>query len=204
MIWAKEETMSRAEIEAIQLSRLKDTVNRVYEKVPAYRAKMEEAGVRPEHIQTLKDLQKLPFVTKQDMRDNYPYGLFAVPKKELRRIHASSGTTGKPTVVGYTENDLEVWKECVARLAVARRRLGRGCGPDFVWMTACSQAPGTHNGLEKVGAAVVPSSTGNTPEAADVYEGFLRPPLLVATPLLCPCVLLRWPLEMGIKSQKKT
>ena len=82
MIWAKEETMSRAEIEAIQLSRLKDTVNRVYEKVPAYRAKMEEAGVRPEHIQTLKDLQKLPFVTKQDMRDNYPYGLFAVPKKE--------------------------------------------------------------------------------------------------------------------------
>ena len=106
MIWAKEETMSRAEIEAIQLSRLKDTVNRVYEKVPAYRAKMEEAGVRPEHIQTLKDLQKLPFVTKQDMRDNYPYGLFAVPKKELRRIHASSGTTGKPTVVGYTENDL--------------------------------------------------------------------------------------------------
>ena len=98
--------MSRAEIEAIQLSRLKDTVNRVYEKVPAYRAKMEEAGVRPEHIQTLKDLQKLPFVTKQDMRDNYPYGLFAVPKKELRRIHASSGTTGKPTVVGYTENDL--------------------------------------------------------------------------------------------------
>ena len=108
MIWAKEETMSRAEIEAVQLSRLKDTVNRVYEKVPAYRAKMEEAGVRPEHIQTLKDLQKLPFVTKQDMRDNYPYGLFAVPRKELRRIHASSGTTGKPTVVGYTENDLEV------------------------------------------------------------------------------------------------
>ena len=81
MIWAKEETMSRAEIEAIQLSRLKDTVNRVYEKVPAYRAKMEEAGVRPEHIQTLKDLQKLPFVTKQDMRDNYPYGLFAVPRR---------------------------------------------------------------------------------------------------------------------------
>nr|WP_044918100.1 thiamine pyrophosphate-dependent enzyme [Enterocloster clostridioformis] len=119
MIWAKEETMSRAEIEAIQLSRLKDTVNRVYEKVPAYRAKMEEAGVKPEHIQTLKDLQKLPFVTKQDMRDNYPYGLFAVPRKELLRIHASSGTTGKPTVVGYTENDLEVWKECVARLAVA-------------------------------------------------------------------------------------
>ena len=101
MIWAKEETMSRAEIEAIQLSRLKDTVNRVYEKVPAYRAKMEEAGVRPEHIQTLKDLQKLPFVTKQDMRDNYPlWPCLRFPKKELRRIHASSGTTGKPNCGG--------------------------------------------------------------------------------------------------------
>ena len=98
MIWAKEETMSRAEIEAIQLSRLKDTVNRVYEKVPAYRAKMEEAGVRPEHIQTLKDLQKLPFVTKQDMRDNYPYGLFAVPKKaqnpRIQRYHGKANCGG--------------------------------------------------------------------------------------------------------------
>ena len=119
MIWAKEETMSRAEIEAVQLARLKEAVTRNYERVPAYRAKMEAAGVKPEDIQTLKDLEKLPFTTKQDMRDNYPYGLFAVPRKQLRRIHASSGTTGKPTVVGYTENDLEVWKECVARLAVA-------------------------------------------------------------------------------------
>ena len=119
MIWAKEETMSREEIEAIQLERLKKTVSRVYENVPAYRAKMDEAGVKPEDIQTLKDLRRLPFTTKQDMRDNYPYGLFAAPKKALRRIHASSGTTGKPTVVGYTAADLEVWRECVARLAVA-------------------------------------------------------------------------------------
>ena len=105
MIWAKEETMSRAEIEAIQLKRLKETVRRVYEKVEPYRRKMEEAGIKPEDIRTLKDLEKLPFTTKQDMRDNYPYGLFAVPLKKLRRIHASSGTTGKPTVVGYTEQD---------------------------------------------------------------------------------------------------
>lgn len=139
MIWAKEETMSRAEIEAIQLSRLKDTVNRVYEKVPAYRAKMEEAGVKPEHIQTLKDLQKLPFVTKQDMRDNYPYGLFAVPRKELLRIHASSGTTGKPTVVGlrrmtwrYGRNVWPAWPW--------QEALGRGCGPDWVTVSGMSPA----------------------------------------------------------------
>ena len=159
MIWAKEETMSRAEIEAVQLSRLKDTVNRVYGKVPAYRAKMEEAGVRPEHIQTLKDLQKLPFVTKQDMRDNYPYGLFAVPKKELRRIHASSGTTGKPTVVGYTENDLEVWKECVARL-------------DLFWVWHVHRRPGTSQWTgegRSCGGSVL---YWQYPEAADVYEGF--------------------------------
>ena len=117
MIWAKEETMSRAEIEALQLERLKETVARVYEKVAPYRQKMEAAGVTPEDIQTLKDLAKLPFITKQDMRDNYPFGLFAVPKDDLVRIHASSGTTGKPTVVGYTKKDLEVWTECVSRIA---------------------------------------------------------------------------------------
>ena len=111
MIWSKEETLSRAEIEEIQLKRLKDTVQQVWDKVPAYRKKMEEAGVKPEDVQTLKDLSKLPFVTKQDLRDNYPFGLFAVPKDELVRIHASSGTTGKPTVVGYTKRDLEMWTE---------------------------------------------------------------------------------------------
>ena len=191
--------MSRAEIEAIQLSRLKDTVNRVYEKVPAYRAKMEEAGVRPEHIQTLKDLQKLPFVTKQDMRDNYPYGLFAVPKKELRRIHASSGTTGKPTVVGYTENDLEVWKECVARLAVA----GGASDEDvarFVWIRHVTGALGLHNGLEKVGAAVVPSSTGNTQKQLMYMKDF-ETTLLVATPSYAMRIA-EVALEMGINPRK--
>ena len=181
MIWAKEETMSRAEIEAIQLSRLKDTVNRVYEKVPAYRAKMEEAGVKPEHIQTLKDLQKLPFVTKQDMMDNYPYGLFAVPRKELLRIHASSGTTGKPTVVGYTENDLEVWKECVARLAVAGGASDEDVAQICFGYGMFTGALGLHNGLEKVGAAVVPSSTGNTQKQLMYMKDF-ETTLLVATP----------------------
>ena len=106
MIWSKEETLPREEIERIQLERLQETVSRVYEKVAPYRKKMDEAGVKPEDIRTLADLSKLPFVTKQDMRDNYPFGLFAVGKDELVRIHASSGTTGKPTVVGYTQKEL--------------------------------------------------------------------------------------------------
>ena len=117
MIWSKEETLEREEIEAIQLERLQETVKRVYEKVEPYRKKMDDAGVRPEDIKTLADLAKLPFVTKQDMRDNYPFGLFAVPKDDLVRIHASSGTTGKPTVVGYTQGDIETWTECVTRIA---------------------------------------------------------------------------------------
>lgn len=200
MIWAKEETMSRAEIEAVQLSRLKDTVNRVYGKVPAYRAKMEEAGVRPEHIQTLKDLQKLPFVTKQDMRDNYPYGLFVVPRKELRRIHASSGTTGKPTVVGYTENDLEVWKECVARLAVAGGASDEDVAQICFGYGMFTGALGLHNGLEKVGAAVVPSSTGNTQKQLMYMKDF-ETTLLVATPSYAMRIA-EVALEMGINPRK--
>ena len=198
MIWAKEETMSRAEIEAVQLARLKEAVTRSYERVPAYRAKMEAAGVKPEDIQTLKDLEKLPFTTKQDMRDNYPYGLFAVPRKQLRRIHASSGTTGKPTVVGYTENDLEVWKECVARVAggatdedVAQICFGYGM---------FTGAFGLHNGLEKVGAAIVPSSTGNTQKQLMYMKDF-ETTLLVATPSYAMRIA-EVALEMGIDPKK--
>ncbi len=181
MIWAKEETLSRDEIEKIQLERLKDTVKRVYENVPAYRAKMEAAGVTPEDIVTLKDIQKLPFTTKQDMRDTYPYGLFAVPKKELRRIHASSGTTGKPTVVGYTNHDLDIWKECVARLAVAGGATEDDIAQICFGYGMFTGALGLHNGLEKVGAAIVPSSTGNT-EKQLMYMKDFGSTLLVATP----------------------
>lgn len=181
MIWAKEETLSREEIESIQLQRLKETVKRVYEKVPAYREKMEKAGVKPEDIVTLKDIQKLPFTTKQDMRDNYPYGLFAVPKKELRRIHASSGTTGKPTVVGYTDHDLDIWKECVARLAVAGGATEEDVAQICFGYGMFTGALGLHNGLEKVGAAIVPSSTGNT-EKQLMYMKDFGSTLLVATP----------------------
>lgn len=181
MIWAREETMSREEMEALQLSRLKDTVKRVYENVPAYRAKMDAAGVKPEDIKSLADLKELPFTTKQDMRDNYPYGLFAVPRKKLRRIHASSGTTGKPTVVGYTSADLEVWRECVARLAVAAGATEDDVAQICFGYGMFTGALGLHNGLEKVGAAIVPSSTGNTQKQLMYMKDF-ETTLLVATP----------------------
>ena len=200
MIWANEETMSRDEIRGIQLERLQSTVTRVYERVPAYRAKMDQAGIRPEHIRTLEDLKELPFVTKQDMRDNYPYGLFAVPKKELRRIHASSGTTGKPTVVGYTERDLEVWKECVARLAVAGGASDEDVAQICFGYGMFTGALGLHNGLEKIGAAVVPSSTGNTQKQLMYMKDF-GTTLLVATPSYAMRIA-EVALEMGLDPKK--
>lgn len=181
MIWAKEETLPRAEIEAIQLGRLKEAVARVYERVPAYRAKMDAAGVKAEQIKTLNDLQRLPFTTKQDLRDNYPFGLFAVPKKQLCRIHASSGTTGKPTVVGYTQNDLDMWRECVARVAVAAGARDDDVAQICFGYGMFTGALGLHNGLEKVGAAIVPSSTGNTQKQLMYMKDF-GTTLLVATP----------------------
>ena len=117
MIWDKTwECASRKAIEQIQLERLKATVSRVYEKVPYYRNVLDSIGVKPEDIRTLDDIRRLPFTTKDVLRDNYPFGLFAVPKSELLRLHASSGTTGKPTVVGYTRRDLETWSQLVARV----------------------------------------------------------------------------------------
>ncbi len=142
---------------------------------------MDEAGVKPEDIKGLDDLKKLPFTTKQDFRDNYPFGLFAVPKDKLVRIHASSGTTGKPTVVGYTANDLEMWAECVARLAAA------GGADETDICQICfgygmfTGALGLHKGLEKVGCCIIPSSTGNS-EKQIMYMKDYGSTLLVATP----------------------
>lgn len=181
MIWAKEETMSRAEIEQIQLTRLQETVTRVYEKVPPYRKKMDAAGVKPDHIKTLQDLKLLPFITKQDMRDNYPFGLFAVPKDELVRIHASSGTTGKPTVVGYTRRDLDMWTECVSRIAALGGASGKDVAQICFGYGMFTGALGLHYGLENMGAAMVPSSTGNTEKQIMFMKDF-GTTLLVATP----------------------
>lgn len=181
MIWAKEETMSRAELEALQLQRLQETVKRVYETVEPYRRKMEEAGVKPEDIKSLQDLRRLPFVTKQDMRDNYPFGLFAVPRDELVRIHASSGTTGKPTVVGYTKKDLEMWTECVSRIAALGGATKKDVAQICFGYGMFTGALGLHYGLENIGAAIVPSSTGNTEKQLMFMKDF-GTTLLVATP----------------------
>ncbi len=181
MIWTKEETLSRQEIEAIQLERLQETVSRVYDKVPAYRVKMDKKGVKPQDIKSLKDLAKLPFVTKQDMRDTYPFGLFAVPRNKLVRIHASSGTTGKPTVVGYTENDLKMWTECVSRIACMGGATENDVAQICFGYGMFTGALGLHYGLENIGATIVPSSTGNS-EKQIMYMKDFETSLLVATP----------------------
>lgn len=200
MIWAKEETMSRDEIEALQLARLQETVTRVYAKVQPYREKMDAAGVKPEDIRTLSDLKRLPFVTKQDMRDNYPFGLFAVPKDELVRIHASSGTTGKPTVVGYTRRDLDVWTETVSRIAALGGATRQDVAQICFGYGMFTGALGLHYGLEKIGAAMVPSSTGNTEKQIMFMKDF-GTTLLVATPSYA-LRIAEVAMQMGIDPKK--
>lgn len=181
MIWAKEETLPRAELEKIQLEKLKETVAYIYDRVAPYRGKMDEKGVKPEDIKSLADLRKLPFTCKRDFRDNYPTGLFAVDKKELVRFHASSGTTGKPTVVGYTRHDLDVWLNNVARVAC----MGGATADDVVQLSfgygTFTGALGLHGGLEKIGAAVIPMSSGNTKKQI-MFLKDMGVTLLVATP----------------------
>ncbi|MBR5817208.1 MAG: AMP-binding protein, partial [Clostridia bacterium] len=181
MIWSKNETLERAEMEKIQLERLKETVRRVYDKVLPYRQKMIDAGITPDDINSLSDLRKLPFVTKADMRDNYPFGLFAVPKSELVRIHASSGTTGKPTVVGYTKGDMDTWTECVSRIACAGGASSDDVAQICFGYGMFTGALGLHYGLENIGAAIVPSSTGNSEKQIMFMKDF-GTTLLVATP----------------------
>ena len=181
MIWSKNEVLSREEMQKLQLERLKETVFRVYNNVAPYRAKMDAIGLKPEDIQSLDDLKRLPFTTKQDMRDNYPFGLFAVPKDKLVRIHASSGTTGKPTVVGYTKNDMDMWTECVSRIACAGGATEKDVAQICFGYGMFTGALGLHYGLENIGATIVPSSTGNS-EKQIMYMKDFETTLLVATP----------------------
>lgn len=181
MIWAKEETLSRKEIQEIQLHRLKEQVAWSYERVAPYRAKMDELGVRPEHIQSLADLKYLPMTVKQDFRDNYPFGLFAVEREELQRIHASSGTTGKPTVVGYTAEDMKNWTECVSRIACMGGATKKDMAQICFGYGMFTGALGLHAGLENIGATVAPTSSGNTKKQI-MFMQDLGTTLLVATP----------------------
>ena len=166
------ETAPREKIVALQNERLAATVRRVYENVPFYRSKMEQAGVTPDDIKTIDDLHKLPFSYKQDLRDTYPYGLFAVPLKDVVRLHASSGTTGKQIVVGYTRHDLDVWDECVARALTAA-----GCTDEDVVHVSYGYGLftgglGADGGARRLGATTVPVSSGNTQRQVTILKDF--------------------------------
>ena len=166
------ECAPRSELEALQSYRLSRTVRRVYENVAPYRKKMDEPGVKPEDIKSIADLQKLPFTVKQDLRDNYPYGMFASPMKDVVRIHASSGTTGKQTVVGYTAHDIDMWAECAARALVS---VG-GTKDDFIHISygygLFTGGLGLHYGAEKLGATAIPASAGNSMRQLQLFKDF--------------------------------
>ena len=162
MIFSKEESLGKEELRALQFSRLKETVERVFHLVPFYQQKFDELGITPHDIKSLDDITKLPFTKKQDLRDNYPFGLFSVDMEQIVRIHSSSGTTGKPTVVGYTESDMDVWAEVMGRIFA----MG-GIGSQDILQNSTGYGLftgglGFHNAAEKMKIAVIPSSTGFT------------------------------------------
>jgi phenylacetate-CoA ligase len=176
-----EERMSRDELEALQLSRLQSTVANAYAHVPFYRAKFDEVGVHPDDIRSLDDVTKLPLTSKEDLRQNYPFGMFAVPMREVARIHASSGTTGHPTVVGYTKADLENWATVVARSLRAS-----GVRPGMMVHNAYGYGLftgglGAHDGIEKLGATVIPMSGGRTSQQVQLIHDF-QPDVILCTP----------------------
>ncbi|HOV27917.1 MAG TPA: phenylacetate--CoA ligase [Pseudobacteroides sp.] len=182
MIWNRDaEVSNRKDLEALQLENLKTVVKRAYENVPFYRKKFDEIGLKPEHIVTLKDIEKIPFTTKLDLRDNYPYDLFAVPMKQIVRVHASSGTTGKPIVVGYTRKDLENWSECVARLIVAAGGSDEDIAQVVFGYGLFTGGFGLHYGLEKVGISVIPVSSGNSERQIMLLQDF-GATIIVGTP----------------------
>ena len=166
------ETMEREEMCSLQTGRLKEIVSRLYRQQPFYRSKMQEIGLLPEDIVTLADIQKLPFVYKQDMRDNYPYGLFAAPMSEIIRVHASSGTTGRPTVVGYTKRDIGIWSEVAARSLVAAGLSKQSCIQIAYGYGLFTGGLGIHYGAELLGASVIPISSGNTARQIMLMKDF--------------------------------
>ncbi len=182
MIYNEEfETLPREALEAIQLRRLQATLARVYRAVPFYRRRFDETGVKPEDIGSLADLARLPFTTKADLRDNYPYGLFAVPLDNVTRIHASSGTTGKPTVVGYTARDVQTWAELMARSLTAAGASKSDIVHNAYGYGLFTGGLGVHYGAEKLGASVIPVSGGNTRRQILIMRDF-GPTVLTCTP----------------------
>src|SRR5690242_20288592 len=175
------ETASERELRALQLARLQATLRRVYDNVPHYRSAFDAAGVGPQDCRSLDDLARFPFTSKSDLRDNYPFGMFAVPRREVARLHASSGTTGKPTVVGYTRNDIDTWATVMARSI----RAAGGRAGDIVHVAygygLFTGGLGAHYGAEKLGCTVVPMSGGQTEKQVQLTQEF-RPDIIMVTP----------------------
>ncbi|MHB1005305.1 MAG: phenylacetate--CoA ligase family protein [Chloroflexota bacterium] len=173
MIWDKEnECRPREDLRRLQLGRLRETLARVYARVPFYRQRFDAAGLKPTDVVDLEDLRRLPLLTKNDLRDHFPYGLFAVPMRDVVRVHASSGTTGKPTVVGYTRNDLETWAEAMGRLVSAAGVTADDIAQVSFGYSFFTGAFGLHYALERVGATVLPVSGGNTERQVDTMLHF--------------------------------
>ncbi|MDA8431425.1 MAG: phenylacetate--CoA ligase, partial [Nitrospiraceae bacterium] len=197
MYWEPEkETMEREELEQLQLERLEATLNRVHMNVPFYRRKFDALGIDTDDIRSIGDIRKLPFTTKDDLRENYPYGLFAVPLREVVRIHASSGTTGMSTVVGYTKNDIKTWSNLVARVLTAG-----GITKDDVIQIAFGYGLftggfGIHYGAERIGASVIPISSGNTARQIKIMQDF-KTTALICTPSYA-LLIADTIMEMGI------
>ncbi|GAB3715631.1 phenylacetate--CoA ligase PaaK [Nocardiopsis nanhaiensis] len=175
------ERMSADELRALQLQRLRWTLEHAYTNVPLYKRKFDEAGVRPEDLKTLEDLARFPYTTKADLRDNYPFGMFAVPQDQVSRIHASSGTTGRPTVVGYTREDIDTWATVVARsIRAAGGRPGHKVHVSYGY-GLFTGGLGAHYGAEKLGCTVIPASGGQTAKQVQLIQDF-RPEIIMITP----------------------
>ncbi|MBZ0144610.1 MAG: phenylacetate--CoA ligase [Rhodocyclaceae bacterium] len=175
------EKASRDEVAALQLERMKWSLKHAYDNVPHYRRKFDDAGVKPEDLKQLSDLAKFPFTTKQDLRDNYPFNMFAVPREKVVRIHASSGTTGKPTVVGYTQKDIDIWSDLMARSI----RAAGGRPGDIVHVAygygLFTGGLGAHYGAERLGCTVIPMSGGQTEKQVQLIADF-KPDIIMVTP----------------------
>jgi phenylacetate-CoA ligase len=182
MIYNEEyETMPREALEAIQLRRLQKTVARVYNTVPYYKKRFDEVGIKVDDVSSLDDLRRLPFTYKEDLRDNYPFGMFTVPMDDVVRIHASSGTTGKPTVVGYTARDIKIWSELMARTLMAGGATRGDMIHNAYGYGLFTGGLGFHYGAEKLGASVIPISGGNTKRQVMIMTDF-GPTILTCTP----------------------
>ncbi len=177
----EKETLPREDLEQLQLKRLKSLVERVYYNVPFYREKFKELGIKPEHIRSLSDLKYLPFTEKQDLRNNYPFGLFAVPKGNVVRIHASSGTTGTATVVGYTKRDVKTWSELMARSLMTAGVTARDTIHNAYGYGLFTGGLGVHYGAEKIEATIIPVSGGSTKRQVMILNDF-KPTVICCTP----------------------